>query len=624
MIAKLSNISKSVFTKIILTVTALSFMSLFGVSGYITTANSNKSVIKVDKIEISQSEFSYELQKQWAKLRVLLGDDLSEDVADEKKTQLASDLAEFMLNNALLDNTMAKHNIDFSQNLLLNVIMLNPQFQQDGVFNPQMFKQYLQQAGISEGEYLRDLKRALGAKILLETQVAGYNVPQTAVKQTEKVWGQRRNFKFAEIKYADINVDRAPSQEELDQYYTDFSDEFVEPEKRDVKLMYLSLDALAKSLKISQEEIDEYYNEHKDEYEQPEKRQVLQMIFNSEKEANDAVQKLNNGADFASVAKDAGQNDIDLGFVSADDLMSELSEVVFSLKKGEFSAPFELNEEWQILKVADITPASKVERAVADKEIEQTLRQERAYDGSYELVNSIEDKLGAGAEIEDIAKEFNAPLIEVKNIGEDGSSNSRNADVVSLLGNRDVIDAVFSYAEGETSQAVEDDNGIAVVKIEKINEEHVQPQELVADKIKALWLENEKASIMQEKIDNIEHDMEAGDGLNEVAARYGLAVKRSMPIDRNETFADLNPVEITELFTLPKEETKIIKRGDDYVVAYSDNIYDDSASLSEQDKNIIKRSLYGESIQELSRALLKDFAKDYKVEVNYNRMGIVD
>ena len=51
MIAKLSSMSKSVFTKIILTVTALSFMSLFGVSGYITTANSNKSVIKVDNIE---------------------------------------------------------------------------------------------------------------------------------------------------------------------------------------------------------------------------------------------------------------------------------------------------------------------------------------------------------------------------------------------------------------------------------------------------------------------------------------------------------------------------------------------------------------------------------------------
>ena len=74
-------------------------------------------VFKVDNIEISQSEFSYELQKQWAKLRVLLGDDISEDSAEEKQALLASDLAEFMLNNALLDNTMMKNNIDFSVQL---------------------------------------------------------------------------------------------------------------------------------------------------------------------------------------------------------------------------------------------------------------------------------------------------------------------------------------------------------------------------------------------------------------------------------------------------------------------------------------------------------------------------
>jgi hypothetical protein len=150
------------------------------------------------------------------------------------------------------------------------------------------------------------------------------------------------------------------------------------------------------------------------------------------------------------------------------------------------------------------------------------------------------------------------------------------------------------------------------------------PQEQVADKIKSLWVENEKASILQEKIDNIEHDTDAGDGLNEVAARYGLTVKRSMPIDRNESFADLSAADVVDLFTLARGETKIIKRGEDYVVAYTDSIYDDSASLSQQDKDIIKQSLYAENISELSAALLKDFARDYKVEVNYNRMGFVD
>ena len=624
MISKLSSMSKSIFAKIILTVTALSFMSLFGVSGYITSASKNKSVIKVDNIEISQSEFSYALQKEWAKLRLFLGDDLSDDAADEKKALLAADLAELKLNNALLDNTMIKYNVDFSQNLILQIIMLNPQFQRSGSFDPQAFKQYLQQAGMSESEYIGSIKRSIAKKILLETQVAGVNVPKIALNLMEKVAGQRRTFKYAEIKYADIQPDRTPSQEELNQYYSDFSEEFVEPEKRDVKMMFLSLDALADSIKVSQEDIDEYYKEHISDYEQPEKRQILQMIFNSEKEADEVYEKIKNGADFSEIASQIGQKDIDLGYVSADGLMTELSDVAFSLAKGETAAPFELNEEWQILKVVDIKEAQKADREEANKQIEKSLRQERAYDGSYELINKIEDKLGGGADLQSVADDYNTTLIAVNNIGEDGSSDSRNLDVTELLQNRDVIDAVFSYNEGETSQAIEDDNGIVVVEVEKIHEEHIKPQEQVTDKIKNLWLENEKASILQEKIDNIEHDIEAGDDLATVSNRYGLTVKRTMPVARSESFADLDAKEMVNLFTAPVDDVQIVKRGDDYVVAVSDKIYDDSASLSEKSKSEIKDALYKEAVDEMSNALLKDFARDYKVEVNYNRMGIVD
>lgn len=624
MIAKLSGMSKSIFAKIILTLTALSFMSLFGVSGYIHTANSNKAVIKVDNIEISQSEFSYALQKEWVKLRALLGDDMSEDVADERKSLLAASFAEYKLNNALLDNTMLKHNIDFSQNLILNILMLTPRFQQNGQFAPQAFKQYLQQSGKSEREYIAEIKRNIARKILLETQVAGFNVPQTALKQMEKVLGQRRVFKYSEIKYSDIKPDRTPSQEELDQYYTDFSEEFIVPQKRNAKILFLSLDALADRIQVSPEEINEYYNEHIDDFEQPEKRDILQMIFNSEDEAKAVNQKLKAGADFKKVAAEAGQNDIDLGYVAADDLMSDLSQKAFALEKGEISEPFELNSEWQILKVADIKPASKIARDIANKQITQIIKQERAYDGSYEIINSIEDKLGAGTEIEALADDYNTSLIDVKNIGEDGSSDSRNADIASLLASRDIIDTVFSYNEGETSQAIELDNGIAVVKVEKILEEHVQPQEEVAEKLKNLWVENERASILQEKIDNIEHDLETGDDFAEISVRYGLRIKRTMPINRNENFAEISAQEITELFTLPTQQAKVIKRGDDYVFAYVDKIYDDSASLSEQDKKLIENSLYQEDLDELSNALLKDFAKNYKIEVNYNRMGITD
>ena len=624
MISKLSSMSKSIFTKIILTVTALSFVSLFGVSGYITTANSNKAVIKVDDIEISQSEFSYALQREWAKLRIFLGDNLSDEAMEEKKDMLTADLAEMKLNNALLDNTMIKHNVDFTRNLISNIIMINPQFQQGGSFSSEAFKEYLRQAGMSEAEYISSIKRNIAKKIMLETQAEGVNVPQVALKQMEKVAGQRRTFKYAEIKYADILPDREPSDDELDQYYTDFSEEFIEPEKRDVKIMFLSLDNLADGIKVSKEDIEEYYKEHITDYEQPEKRNVLQMIFNSEDEAKKAYEKIQNGADFKEVATELGQKDIDLGFVSSDELMSELSDVAFALSKGETAAPFELNEEWQILKVTDIKAAQKADKQESERQIEKLLKQERAYEGSYELINEIEDKLGAGTDLETVAADYKTNLLEVKNVDENGNSDSRNLDVAALLENRDVIDAIFSYTEGETSQAIEDDNGIVVIEIEKIKEEHVMPKELVADKIRTLWLENEKASIMQEKIDNIEHDMETGDEFSEVASRYGLEVKRTMPVARSENFAELNAQEMVKLFTKPVDEMQVIKRGDDYVIALGDKIYDDSANLSEKEKSEIKNLLYKEEVNELSGALLKDFARNYKIEVNYSRMGIVD
>ena len=90
MINRFSKMRDSIFTKIILTVTALSFMSLFGVSGYINTASSNRAVIKVDNLELSQSEFSYILQRDLARLKDRAGLDI--DKYSERKTQIATTL----------------------------------------------------------------------------------------------------------------------------------------------------------------------------------------------------------------------------------------------------------------------------------------------------------------------------------------------------------------------------------------------------------------------------------------------------------------------------------------------------------------------------------------------------
>ena len=644
MISTFSKMHNSLFTKIILTITALSFMSLFGVSGYINTANSNKPVIKVDDLEISQSEFNYLLQKELSKLKDT--DTLDQEQTEARKAEISAELAKIKLDDLLLENTMKKYNVDVTDSLVSQIIQISPQFLNNGKFDREMYKWYLNRNNMSEQDLVAEIKRNIGRKILVETQVAGFNVPQVLQTQMQKVLGQRRTFKYIKLIANNAKIDRQPSKEELDQYYEDFNEEFRVPEKRDITILSLPLETIEKSIDVSYDEINTYYKEHIEEYEQPEKRHVLQMAFENEEDAKKAKAELA-GKDFMTVAKENGQSeeDTDFGAVAKSDLSDELADVVFSLAKGQVSQPAKINGSWQILKVTEIEPANIMPREQADAQIKKTIQEERAYDGSYELMTKLEDKLGAGATLQEIAGSFDIALTKVKdltedgsfdsaliysalkeakNLTEDGSSDAVNADIAELVKNKDVIDAAFSYNAGEVSQTIEGDDGLIVVEINKIHESHIQPENDVIDKITALWKDSEKVSVTQELADNINHDLESGDALNEVAARYNLPVMKTMPITRGETFADLNFDEMKTLFSTDKNEVKVLQKGDDYLIAETSAVYDDSAALGKEEKDFLKQALQIEISQELSDALLHGYAKDYKVEVNYGRMGIND
>lgn len=638
MISTFSKMHNSLFTKIILTITALSFMSLFGVSGYINSANSNKPVIKVDDLEISQSEFNYMLQKELSKLKDM--DSANPEEAEARKAEISAELAKIKLDDLLLENTMKKFKVDVTDSLVSQIIQISPQFLNNGQFDREMYKWYMNKNNLTEKDLVAEIKRNIGRKILVETQVEGFKVPEVLQSQMQKVLGQRRTFKYIKLAAADAKIDRKPSQEELDQYYEDFNEEFRVPEKRDITVLSLPLETIEKSINVSDDEINAYYKEHIEEYEQPEKRHVLQLAFENEESAKKAETELA-AKDFMAVAAENGQSaeDTDFGDVAKSDLSDELADVVFSLAKGQTSKPENINGGWQILKVTDIIPASSTPRAQANAQIKKTIQEERAYDGSYELMTKLEDKLGAGATLQEIADSFGIALARVENLTEDGSFDgavigkklaadesydAAKVDIAELVKNKDVIDAAFSYNAGEVSQTIEGDDGLIVVEVEKIHESHIQPENEVTAKITKLWQESEKVSITQELVDNINHDLEAGDTLSEVAGRYNLPVMKTMPITRGETFADLNFNDMKTLFSANKEEAKVLQHGDDYLIAETNEVYDDSSALSQEDKNFLKQALQAEMAQEMADALLHGYAKDYKVEVNYGRMGIND
>ena len=86
MISKLAKAQNSWVSKLIFTAVAVSFVSLFGVTGYITNASQNQTVIDVDGLTTSQSEFSYRLQRELNALKNLADEDF--ELTDDMRNSL--------------------------------------------------------------------------------------------------------------------------------------------------------------------------------------------------------------------------------------------------------------------------------------------------------------------------------------------------------------------------------------------------------------------------------------------------------------------------------------------------------------------------------------------------------
>jgi len=625
MINKLAKAQKSWIAKLILILTALSFMSLFGVSGYLSSAGNNRTVIKVDNIEIPQSEFSYQVQKDLNAAAKLAGDET--EINDTMRSALILARAQELVQNAVLDRTAQKYDVAFRPALIQSLIVNQSAFKdQSGNFNKELFRRLLAENNLSEREYIAGIKRDLTKRILVEQPSVGFSTPKVLLDVQSRADNKRRTFKYVRIDPADMVVDRRISDEEVKQYYEDFSAGFMEPERRDVSVVFLSMEDILEQMEIGADEIKRFYDENKSNYETPQTRKVLQMMFESREAADSAYAKLQAGDDFYAVAAaEANQSreDTDLGFLSQDELIDAAAETVFALPEGGYTAPIQVEDNlWQIMQTAEIRQGSKVPYDQAAAEIIAELKDERLYDESYEIITRIEDKLGAGAELSEIAAELQVPMEQIFGLADDGSVSAVPNRLKDLAENPDFIDAAFSYMPGETSQVIDTDEGLIVVRVDQITETH--PKELadVRGDIQKMWLANEKTAIAQEKVNDVMHDLENDEDLSVVAKRYGLKVYKSQPVTRNETFANIDYANVREMFADPLNTPRQIQQGEAYVVAVAVNDYQNSAPLDENEQNLVKFKAYQSLYQDFAEAMLKSFADEYKVKIKYNLMGL--
>jgi foldase protein PrsA len=165
--------------------------------------------------------------------------------------------------------------------------------------------------------------------------------------------------------------------------------------KQDLKNYLTIRQLLEPEINITEEEMKTYFDENKDSFAEAEQIKASHILVADEKTANEVKQKLNDGGDFAELAKEYSTDDStkdsggDLGYFAKGTMVTEFDDVAFGLAVDEVSKPVKTEYGYHIIKVEAKNKAKEANYSESKAEIKETLLDQKI---DSEYTTWLEDK----------------------------------------------------------------------------------------------------------------------------------------------------------------------------------------------------------------------------------------
>jgi peptidyl-prolyl cis-trans isomerase D len=557
MLRGLRKASASWLGKIIMGTVVGVLVLAFGVWGIgdIFRGFGNFTVAKVGRTEISIDQYRNRYTEQLQQLSRRAGRTITPDQA--RGFGFEQQVLNQIITQMALDERVRQLRLGMSDGEIMKLITADPAFKgSNGQFDQPTFLQRIRDLGYTELRFVAEMRQDALRRQIVEAIGSGLIPPKATAELIDNYRGEERTVEYVQFDGGKVGEVAAPAPEQLKEYFEAHKFAFRAPEYRKIQLLTVSQPEIASTIEVGEDDAKRAYQDRLKTYGTPERRHVTQISFQKADDARQASERITGGLSFDDLAKEPEIADrvLDLGTVTKPEMIDPtVANAAFSLADGAVSGPVTGRFSTVILRVTKIEAATTKAFADVEADLKRDLAAERAKNEANAIRDKIEEELGGGARIEEIAKKLNLKLRTIEAVDRSGR-NPEGEPVADLPAGVEVINSAFSTEIGNENDALQlPAGGYVWYDVVDIKPSRERSLDEVKDKVEARYRDDEITRRLDAKAADLLGKVKSGTPLADVAAAEGLTVETKAGLKR-QGGAALPPRVITEAFRLAKDQ----------------------------------------------------------------------
>lgn len=409
---------------------------------------------------------------------------------------------------------------------VLDVITTDPSFQSDtGTFDTMRYRQLLQANGFSTRMFEDFLKRDMTISRITETTQAGLRAPAALSALQASYNGELRKAAWFILPRAELPPLEPVTDEELETFYNEQKQALTNAQRRAVSLISLSTDDFLNQAEFTEDELKAYYDSVKaQEFSGPDTRTWTEFVFQTEDQARNALGTIAGGGDPSSLAGLASSSERSGQQNSMSN--ANLRERVFGplAQPGSIFGPVKTGNFFTIARLEAIEPGEVVPFENVREQIVQTLSEEQAIGLYYDSLSRLDNLIGTGASLEEIARQMGTPVLSFAPVDRSGVTEGGAAPSV-LRQDPDILSRAFELTEDGKTARFGQDEVAYILRVDDIIEAHTPPLDEIREDLRQVLTTQRENEALSSAADALKAEIESGTtSFREAAERYNAEI----------------------------------------------------------------------------------------------------